>query len=96
MSKEAIVRVKKIADQLSPWILDASDMPSKILALEVGIKFVNAVLQRYRVDEDLCEDVSYELNKHVNNVERAKIDFLYGRLRTVFVRTHRKLAELCR
>lgn len=96
MDRESIERVKKLADQLSPWILNASDVPSKALALEVGVRFVNAALHRYKIDEDLCEDVSYELNKHVANVERAKIDFLYGRLRTIFVRTHLKLAELCK
>jgi hypothetical protein len=94
VGRESIERIKKLADQLSPWILNASDVPSKTLALEVGVKFVNAVLHRYRIDEDLCEDVSYELNKHVTSVERSKIDFLYGRLRTIFVRTHQKITEL--
>jgi hypothetical protein len=94
MGRESLEQVRQLTNQLAPWILNASDMPSKILALEVGVKFVNATLHRYRIDDDLCEDVSYELNKHVVNPDRSKMDFLYGRMRNIFVRIQKRLEEL--
>jgi hypothetical protein len=84
----------KVADDLAPWIVNAPDRNAKILALEVGCQFVNAALQRFKIDEDLCEDINYELNNHIAEFDRSKVDFLYSRLKTSFERVHRRLKEL--
>lgn len=89
-----ILLAKSLATQLEPLIKRAQSIQQKATCLELGVHFINATLQRFRLDEELLEDLNYELNKHCSNIDRERVSFLWERFVPLFNRILVRLNEL--
>jgi hypothetical protein len=89
-----LTEVYILADKLERVIKDSQSIKQKAACLELGVQFVNAVLQRYRLDEELLEDLHYEMNKHLSHIDRERVEFLWERFIPIFDRVKFRLDAL--
>jgi aspartyl-tRNA synthetase len=86
-----IATAQSVAKNLEKNIKSAQTIQQKTTCLWLGLHFMNATLQRFRVDEELLEDLNYELNKHCSTIDRERIEFLWERFIPLFERVKTKL-----
>jgi len=90
----SLVLAQRIGKRLERLIPEVSTVHDKATVVDVGARFLNALLKHYRVDEDMLEDIEYELNQYIKDIDRERINFLYDRFVRIFTRVNAKLQKL--